>query len=350
MKLFKKILWGILIFIIILATTILAHYFFHKRYEGPVTDHFDGRKFYHKEKNFTIPDVIKWGWTREPKKWPEWIENKMYPKPVSRVAKGQLKVTFINHASTLLQFDSLNVLTDPIWSERASPVSFSGPKRVRKPGIELENLPPVDIIIISHNHYDHLDLWTLKEVQKRFDPVIYVGLGVKAFLEDEGFHNVKELDWWQKDSVTFKNTTISIVPSRHNSQRGIDDGDETLWGGYVLTTSKGPIYFAGDTGYGKFLEEIHKRYEEFRLGLIPVGAYEARWFMYTHHMNPEDAVKAHKLLNIRQSIGIHFGTFNDLTDEGYNDPQTALMKALKTYSVDTREFQMLDFGESRMVE
>lgn len=321
-------------------------YLFHKRYEGPITDHFDGSRFYHTEMNFTIPEVIKWQLTREPKEWPEWIENKRYPKPEIKVGKGDLKVTFINHATTLIQFDEINVLTDPIWSERASPVSFAGPKRVRKPGVDLDALPPINIVLISHNHYDHLDLWTLQELKKKFNPVIYVGLGLKEFLNDQELENVNEMDWWQKDSTTFSNTSIAFVPSRHNTQRGIVDADETLWGGFVITTSKGPIYFSGDTGYGKFLKEINKRYPAFRLGILPVGAFEARWFMYTHHMNPEDAVKAHKDLNINQSIGIHFGTFDELTDEGYDEPQIELSKALKKHSVDSTKFLILDFGET----
>lgn len=319
-------------------------------YKGPISDHFDGEKFYHGERDVTTQEVVKWMWSRNPTPWVEWIANKTYDKPIERVTGRNIKATFINHATTLLQLDSLNILTDPIWSERASPSPLVGPKRVRKPGISIENLPPIDLILISHNHYDHLDLSTLKTLVEKFNPKIYVGLGVKKFLNSNNIHNVVEMDWWQKDSTTFNYTNIVFVPARHNSQRGLLDTNETLWGGFVIESSSGPVYFAGDTGYGNFLNDLKERYNKFSLALLPIGAYKPRWFMHTHHMDPEDAVKTHVLLNVEQSLGIHFGTFYNLTDEGIEEPIHDLTESLLENQVDHSRFWVLDFGEGRFID
>jgi L-ascorbate metabolism protein UlaG (beta-lactamase superfamily)/uncharacterized protein YbjT (DUF2867 family) len=318
-------------------------------YKGPSSDHFDGTHFYHDEKDVTFSEAMKWFITRKPEKWPKKIENKKYDLPPNTVTGG-IRVTFINHATTLVQLDGINILTDPIWSERASPVSFAGPKRVREPGVDFDDLPRIDIVLISHNHYDHMDISTLKKLTKKFDPVILTGLGVSSALDKNIFKKVKELDWWQKHSSSFPLIDFVFVPARHNSGRGIFDSNKTLWGGFVIVAPSGSVYFSGDTGYGSFLNEIHARYAAFDLALLPVGAFEPRQIMYTHHMNPDDAVKTHQLLHVKQSIGIHFGTFNDVTDEAIDAPGKQLSRSLKIQQVDSASFRILDFGESILVK
>jgi L-ascorbate metabolism protein UlaG (beta-lactamase superfamily) len=318
-------------------------------YKGPVSDHFDGTHFYHGEKDVTFSEEMKWFLHRKPAKWPDSVTNKKYPLPSQRVYSG-IRVTFVNHATVLIQMAGLNILTDPVWSERASPVSFAGTKRVRQPGLAFNDLPPIDVILISHNHYDHMDVNTLNRLVKKFNPLIYMGLGVSTALNKKTCKRTKELDWWQGDSVSFRQASFTFVPSRHNSQRSLFDVDKTLWGGFVISSASGSVYFAGDTGFGKCFEEIHKRYPSFDVALLPIGGYAPRWIMYSHHMDPDDAVKAHQLLHVRQSIGIHFGTFKGLTDEAIDDPQKQLKIALKAHQVDSTCFRALDFGECLSVK
>jgi L-ascorbate metabolism protein UlaG (beta-lactamase superfamily)/uncharacterized protein YbjT (DUF2867 family) len=318
-------------------------------YKGPKSDHFDGTHFYHGEKDVTFSEEMKWFLHRKAAKWPDSVANKKYPPPPQRVYSG-IRVTFVNHTTVLVQMDGLNILTDPVWSERASPVPFAGTKRVRQPGVPFNELPPIDVVLISHNHYDHMDVTTLKRLAKKFNPMMYMGLGVSTALNKKICKRTKELDWWQGDSVSFRKVTITFVRSRHNSQRSLFDVDKTLWGGFVIKSTSGSVYFAGDTGFGKCFEEIHERYPSFDVALLPIGGYAPRWIMYSHHMDPDDAVKAHQLLHVRQSVGIHFGTFKGLTDEAIDDPQKQLKIALKAHQVDSTCFRALDFGESLTVK
>jgi len=344
MKKFK-----IIIIPVILITTIIIISCHYNTYKGLPSDHFDGSRFYHNDSSNSLKSIIKMLWTMNPPEWPEWINDPPQPTPPKRVENGRLRVTFINHATVLLQLDSLNILTDPIWSKRSSPVSWVGPKRVRNPGVAIEDLPVIDIILISHNHYDHLDLPTLRKLTKKHNPKILVGLGVKKLLESEGFNNVVEMDWWHEFNFNNSTTKITFVPSRHASGRGICDKDKTLWGGFVVEGNSGRIYFAGDTGYGSFLKEINKRFDDFRLAILPIGAYEPRWFMEKEHMNPEDAVRAHQLLNVQQSLGMHFGTFSGHTDETINQHEKDLLKALIKHNIEISKFWVLKFGEGRDV-
>jgi L-ascorbate metabolism protein UlaG (beta-lactamase superfamily) len=173
----------------------------------------------------------------------------------------------------------------------------------------VNDLPKIDIILISHNHYDHLDLPTLKILAARDKPIVLTGLGNKDLLDDKGFSGITELDWWQVYHMSPGGIKFIFVPSFHNSGRGLFDGDKSLWGGFVIEGANGRVYFAGDTAYGSFLQKVHDLFPDFRLTIFPVGNYEKRWIMRTQHMNPEDAVKAHILLNSKQSIGMHYATF-----------------------------------------
>lgn len=318
----------------------------------PISDHCDGSEFFNNpldSADHGFFATIKWFWEMETVDWPEWINDAHQPAPPKFVKDGGLKVTYINHATILIQLDSLNILTDPIFSDYAGPISFLSSKRVRKPGIPIDSLPKIDIILISHNHFDHLDFPSLEILGKRDKPIIYTGLGNKEQLEDIPFLTVYEMDWWNKLNLSQKHITITFVPALHNSGRGLFDGNETLWGGFVISNSLGHIYFAGDTGYGLFFEELHKRFPEFRLTIFPVGSYEKRWFMKKQHLNPDDAVKAHILLNSKQSIGMHYATFLEHPEQTINQHEKDLKIALKNSFLTNDKFLILKFGEGILI-
>lgn len=317
------------------------------RYRGAVTNHFNGRKFLNLEpperKGFF--DFLRWQLTSKRGRWNKWTNSEPGSTTVPRVTGSELRVTFINHATVLIQTQSLNILTDPIWSERASPFSWAGPKRHRAPGLNFEDLPPIDIVLTSHNHYDHLDIQTLLRLRAHHNPLFVVGLGNLAFLTGRGVDNVVELDWWQAANVSAE-LKVTCVPAKHFSGRGLSDGDATLWCGFVIQTHEGNIYFAGDTGMGSHFKEIKDRFKGFRLVLLPIGAYLPRWFMHPVHLSPSQAVEAHHILESRVSIAIHFGTFA-LGDDGELDPVDELREALNNTA--ETNFWVLQHGEARNV-
>lgn len=272
--------------------------------------------------------------------WPEKGETPFF-KPVAE-RSDTLIVTVINHATVLVQLDGVNFLTDPLFSERASPFSFAGPKRSRDPGIKFEDLPPIDFVLISHNHYDHLDLETLKKLRDRFNPKFFAGLGDDTFLKENGITNVAGLDWWEESSTGA--LKIQYVPSQHWSARGIFDKRDCLWGGYYIKGSRS-VYFAGDTGYGGFFKTLREKSGAPDVALLPIGAYEPRWFMKPAHMNPEDAAQASLDIGAKQSYGIHYGTF-PLTYEAIDAPPLALNEALKTKGIDPARFIAPEFGRA----
>jgi L-ascorbate metabolism protein UlaG (beta-lactamase superfamily) len=305
------------------------------------TDHFDGKKFFnpgHRDDN-SFFDLLKWRFTADAEAWPETVPNKIYAIPTIPHGK-KVSFTFINHATFLVQLPGLNILTDPVYSQRVSPVSFAGPKRAREPGLPFEALPAIDVVFVSHNHYDHLDLATLKNLDAKFHPLFIVPLKVRQFLLKEGLQNVVELDWWQEFKV--KDTIVIFTPALHWSSRTLWDKDETLWGSFMVKSPGFSFYFGGDTGYAEHFRDIKIRLGSPDVALLPIGAYEPRWFMKKHHMNPEEAVKAHKDLEAGISFPMHFGTFQ-LSDEGIEGPVKALKEALG----DLSNFPVLDQGESR---
>jgi L-ascorbate metabolism protein UlaG (beta-lactamase superfamily) len=224
----------------------------------------------------------------------------------------------------LLQQNDLHILTDPVWSQRTSPFTWIGPRRRREPGVRCEDLPRIDLVLLSHNHYDHLDLATLRRLGARGESQFIVPLGVGRLLRSQGIGPVHELDW--ADSVPIARTTIHCVAAMHFSARGLFDRNRTLWCGYVIETAAGIVYFAGDTGFGVHFAQIRERFGPPRLALLPIGAYEPRWFMYPVHMAPEEAVRAHEILSAQTSIAIHHGTFQ-LGDDGIDTPQRRLREA-----------------------
>jgi L-ascorbate metabolism protein UlaG (beta-lactamase superfamily) len=286
--------------------------------------HFDGRRFYNpnapQARGFL--DAVRWKLTSHREPSPTVIEDVAPSVPPGRVDAGQIRVTMVNHSTVLVQRSGVNLLTDPIWSPRASPLSWIGPKRRRKPGVRMEDLPPIDAVLISHNHFDHLDLPTLRQLAGRESSTLVVATGGARLLRSQRIESVHELDWGE--SLAISGFTIHCVPALHFSARGIFDRNKTLWCGYVIEYPQSLVYFAGDTGFGSHFAQIREKFGSPRLALLPIGAYEPRWFMSPVNMAPEEAVRAHEILGAETSVAIHHGTFQ-LADEGIDTPQKQLM-------------------------
>jgi len=293
-------------------------------------------------KNFF--DVIKWRLTTSAKEWPSYVENKFEFSYQNIDIDSILNVTYVNHSTFLLQFNNLNILTDPVFSERVSPVSFAGPKRVRESGIKINDLKKVDIVIISHNHYDHLDIESLKEINSQYKPLFLIPFGDAELFKDNDIFNFIELKWWQTVEISPK-IKITYTPSQHFSNRGLFDKNESLWGSFIINYNNSQVYFAGDTGYSTHFKDISNHFKNITLSFLPIGAYSPRWFMKNIHTDPLDAVKAHIDLNSIKSIGMHYGTFQ-LTDEGINDPIIDLHKALKKFNISKKDFLTLEIGKT----
>jgi L-ascorbate metabolism protein UlaG (beta-lactamase superfamily) len=313
------------------------------------SDHFDGNRFF----NPTLPKGFTPSWrsalkmARERRsRWPAWVENKGLPRLSEMLAAGDVAITFVNHATFLIQTGGNTILTDPVWSERVSPLARIGPRRVRKPGVAFEDLPKIDIVLLSHNHYDHLDVATLARLRERFGPAVLAAAGDRRLLGPLGFENVRELDWW--DEIQINDTLeVTFVPAQHFSARGLFDRQKSLWGGYMIRSRGRAVYFAGDTGYSTHFADINTRLGPPDIAMLGIGAYEPRWFMRPIHMNPAEAVRAHQDLGSRQSIGMHFGTFQ-LTAEAIDQPQADLKRALSECGIPESEFVTLEEGETRI--
>lgn len=314
-------------------------------YHGPVKDHFDGRKF--DNPWAPMPDrfgaFLKWRLAADRGPWPEAVPVNPSTPP-ARVADDTLRVTYVGHATVLLQTQGLNILTDPIWSERASPLSFAGPKRVAAPGVEFEDLPPIDVVLVSHNHYDHLDLPTLERLFRAFDPLVLTPLGNDAIIHGSipGMR-VKALDWG--DSYTLgPQVSITLEPMQHWSARGLFDRREALWGAFLIESPGGPVYFLADAGYAKHLsEQLVARYGTPRLSLLPVGAYEPAWFMQYAHMTPAEAVDTYLDLGQGYAMGIQHEVFA-MADEAYAAPREDLSAALQARGIDQERFLLPEVG------
>lgn len=312
------------------------------------SDHFDGNKFINPGNldGHTYFDVLKWWSSGNDKGFWEKItgdDTANYTKPVFQTTADNLHITFVNHATFLIQIDGMNILTDPIWSERASPFQWIGPKRMRKPGIALEDLPVIDTVLISHNHYDHLDIHAVKRLHEKYDPEFVVPLGVEKLLHKNSITKTTHLDWWD-EMQTNQGLRLTAVPARHFSGRGLFDRNKTLWCGYVLHTSVGNVYFAGDSGYGDFFKEIGHRLGPMHTSMIPIGAYKPRWFMAEIHMSPEEAVLAHRDVQSQQSIAMHFGTF-PMADDGMFEAIEDLEIARKNADISEQQFRVLEEGD-----
>ena len=302
--------------------------------------HFDGTRFFNPDGSHPhgLRDVWRWQRTSRREPSPKFVTDVEPSKPPARAANGEVRVTLVNHSTALIQSEAANVLTDPIWSERASPLSWIGPRRHRAPGVRREDLPEIDLVLLSHDHYDHLDLPTLCWLRDRGHSTFVAPLGAAGRLRRHRIEPVHELDWG--GSQAFAELKVHCVPAVHFAGRGLFDRNRTLWCGYVIEIANSLIYFAADTAFGGHFEQLRARFGPPRLALLPIGAYEPRWFMSPVHMDPEDAVKAHEILGALTSIAIHHGTFQ-LGDESIDTP------ARKARSASWPEsFLILNNGES----
>lgn len=317
-------------------------------YKGPVSDHFDGLNFYnpngHPPKGFV--ELMKWQMGGGRKKWPEQYPSPFKDKPPKRVDGGNLRVTFVGHATVLLQFDGLNILTDPVWSERCSPVSWAGPKRKNPPGIDFEDLPPIDVVLLSHNHYDHLDLATLSRLHRDHKPLIVTPLGNDTLLMDhDGSFQVAVGDWL--DTIELNNQVkVTLEPMHHWSARGVGDRRNALWAAFMVQGPSGNIYHIGDTGFhgGQNYRTVREKYGPIRFAIVPFGAYEPRDFMQHQHQNPDEAVQGHVLCGAEFSLGHHWGTFQ-LTNESIEDQLSDLNAARLNHGVSEEIFRALQPGQ-----
>lgn len=314
----------------------------------PVSDHYNGSRFFNPDdqRKNTLWTFAKMMATTRRSKWPKFIEKapSIYRKPKTIV--DEVAVTFINHATVLIHINGITLLTDPVWSERVSPFTWAGPKRHRKPGIAIEDLPKIDCVVISHNHYDHMDIATLKCLNEKYQPRFVVPLGNKTFLNKCGLSNVTELDWWESIDA-LPDVKVSCTPAKHFSGRSPFDQNKTLWASYMISFGERSIYFGGDTAYSTHFRVIRERLGRPDLAFLPIGAYQPEWFMKLVHMNPEEAVQAHLDLGASHSVGIHFGTFQ-LTSERIDQPTEELETALKNRSTHADNFVALCEGRTRI--
>lgn len=270
-----------------------------------------------------------------------------------RAAPDQLTITWVGHTTFLIQIAGLNVLTDPIWSQRASPVPFAGPRRWVPPAIDFDRLPPIDVVVLSHDHYDHLDSRSISRLAERYPAAVwYAPLGVGAFLKQRGARDVHERDWWEEGSI--HNLNLTCVPAQHFSGRTLGRRNQTLWSGWTLRSAERSVFFAGDTALHPEFAAIGARCGPFELAILPIGAYEPRWFMGSVHMNPEDCVKAMTQLMTAQQgekltmVAAHWGTFK-LTDEPMDEPPAMMRELWQASGLDRNDLWIMKHGETRNV-
>jgi L-ascorbate metabolism protein UlaG (beta-lactamase superfamily) len=299
-------------------------------------------------------DLLRWQWQRWRQNLPQPPRTAILPVVAEldfiRTNRVETAVTWIGHATVLLQTAGLNIITDPQFSDRASPFSFAGPKRHQRPGIALADLPRIDAVLISHNHYDHLDLASVRALYRQAGgpPVFYVPLGVdlwfQAHVTDGSTERLRRMDWWE--SIAHEGVRLDFLPVQHWSARTPWDRDKTLWGAWAVRHPGFSFFFSGDLGYSRDIPDIGQRISGFDLAAIAIGAYEPRWFMGTKHVNPQEAVRVHQELGARRSFGIHWGTFSGISDEPLDQPPRDLEAARQAAGVSAEEFFVLKHGET----
>jgi L-ascorbate metabolism protein UlaG (beta-lactamase superfamily) len=305
-------------------------------------DHFNGRRYFNpnganRPSLWMVPRMLLT--PRAP--WPASIPVEPQKPPI--VQGEQVAITCIGHATFLIQAAGTSILTDPVYADRASPTQFTGPRRVRAPGVRFDDLPPISIVLLSHNHYDHCDLRALRALERRFAPTFITPLGNRRLLRSAGIDHVEELDWW--NASTRSSIPITLTPAQHGAARGLLDRNRALWGGYLIEVVGKRIFFAGDSGYGAHFAEIRRRLSPIDLALLPIGAYEPRWFMRDIHMTPEEALQAHLDLGAGRSIAMHFGVFH-LSAEGIEEPPMRLTRALVARGLPASDFRTIEVAES----
>lgn len=319
-------------------------------YQGPRSNHFNGTRFFNPGGVLPLGfrGILKWQFSKRGKPWPRPYASPFAgTRPEARIDGSGLRVTMIGHASLLIQVAGLNILTDPVWSERVSPFSFIGPKRHNPPGISLDDLPPIDLILVTHNHYDHLDLTTLKALHGRHRPQIITPLGNDGLIRSAAPQAEITVTDWGHATELRDGVVIHTEPCHHWSARGSRDRRMALWAAFVIETPAGKIYHIGDTGFhgGINYRAAAKKHGGFRLANLPIGAYEPQWFMKPQHQNPEEAVEGMRLAKAAHAAGHHWGTFK-LTDEYVDEPVKALDAALEKAGVAPEKFRPLRPGEA----
>ncbi len=316
----------------------------------PVSDHFDGRIFFDPDgvPPKKLREVLRWqfGGDRNRHVWPSWAPSPYADSPPERVDGKTVRLSFVGHASWLIQTAGLNILVDPVWSERVSPFSFAGPRRRNDPGIEFEALPPIDAVLVSHGHYDHLDMPTLSRLAATFDPSVITPLGNDLIMHRADRRIRAEAFDWHERAQLSPDVAVTLVPTRHWSARGLFDRNRALWASFVMETPAGKIYIVCDSGYGdgRHFRRVTEAHGPLRLAILPIGAYEPRWFMRDQHMNPADAVKALADCGAAQALAHHHGTFQ-LTDEAIDAPVIALGEALDEANIPRDRFVVLKPGQ-----
>jgi L-ascorbate metabolism protein UlaG (beta-lactamase superfamily) len=319
-------------------------------YSGPVSDHFDGTRFFdpHGSEPKSITGVLRWQFGGGPRaKWPDSWPIEGTDKPPARVDGDDIRLAYVGHASVLLQTRGLNILLDPVWSERVSPVSFLGPKRVNPPGIRFEDLPKIDIVLVSHGHYDHLDLMTLSRLAAAYAPRVITPLGQDTIMKGhDAAIRAEAHDWGDRVEIG-NGMAVHLASMRHWTARGVFDRNKALWAAFIIEAPAGHIYHIGDTGYGQghHFRTAKARFGGFRLAILPIGAYEPRWFMAEQHMNPEEAVQVMIDCGARRALAHHWGTVQ-LTDEAIEAPRQALVEALAARSIPPETFRAIRPGET----
>jgi len=320
---------------------------FARYYDGPVSDHFDGVRFFDPQSSpLKKPTDLLRFFSGRGEKWPERAPSPHADRPPARVEGKTIRISFVGHVSVLIQTAGMNILCDPVWSERASPFTFAGPKRVNDPGIAFEALPPIDIVLVSHAHYDHLDVVTLSRLAAAHQPRVITPLGNDAIMRDYDPAIRAEAHDWEERVDLGRGFAVTPVPTRHWSARGLLDRNKALWASFVIETPNGKIYYVADSGYGEghYFKRARERHGPFRLAMLPIGAYEPRWFMRDQHMNPEDAVRALSDCGAERALAQHHGTFK-LTYEAIDAPRAALAAALKKAEIPADRFRALLPGE-----
>jgi L-ascorbate metabolism protein UlaG (beta-lactamase superfamily) len=321
-------------------------------YSGPSSDHFDGQHFFNPgdDQSRGFGDFLRWQLTKRAVPWPDSYPSPFQDTPPARVSGRDLRISLVGHATFLIQFAGYNVLTDPVWSERASPFSFAGPRRHNPPGIPFDRLPRVDVVLISHNHYDHMDLPSILRIWTRDQPRIIAPLGNDTIIRAHApLIHVSTLDWGDRLEI-IPGLHIFMEPAHHWSARATNDRNHALWAAFVIRAAGRSVYFAGDTGYGggRHFRGTAARHPNLDIALLPIGAYEPRWFMASNHMNPSDAVSAFRILRARSALGYHWGTFR-LTDEGVDQPVHDLAGALKNEGIPAQRFAAMRPGQVWML-
>ena len=318
-------------------------------YSGPPSDHFDGERFFvpGRTRDKSRADLLRWqfGSGRKRPAWPESFPSPFRDRPPQRVDGADVRVCLVGHASFLIQTQGVNLLVDPVWAERASPLTFAGPKRVNPPGIAIEDLPPLDAILLSHNHYDHLDAATLKKLAAINPCPVLTPLGNDAILAGVDSRIVaRPYDWGQSADVG--RVRVHFEPALHWSARGLRDRRMALWCAFVIETPARKIYHIADTAYGdgQIFRDLVLRHGPMSLAIIPIGAYEPRWFMRDQHIDPEEAVRIFQDVGADHAVGHHWGTFR-LTDEAIDEPPKRLAIALERANIAPERFRALRPGE-----